>query len=208
VRGVLPWVRAVADLVAPRVCAACGLALLVDEEDFCGGCGLLLDRLPHGPAAYVYGGPLADALRRLKYGGHTEHAPALARLLIDAAGPHAGVVDAVVPVPPHASRLRERGFCPVMLLAGPVARALGVPLDRRLVRVRATAPQAGRDAAGRTTNVRGAFHARSRPGRPRVLLVDDVRTTGATLDAAAAALRAAGTREVHLLTLAGVEPLG
>lgn len=204
-----PWVSAVVDLVAPRTCAACDLPLHLDEDDFCGGCLVLLEPLPPGPAAYAYGGPLADALRRLKYGGRTEHAPALGRLWAAAAVEHAGRVDSVVPVPPHPARLRERGFCPVARLARPVAHALGVPLELgRLVRLRATPPQAGRDAVQRAVNVRGAFEARPRPARPRVLLVDDVRTTGATLEAAEQALRAAGACDVYPLALAGVEDMG
>jgi ComF family protein len=163
---------------------------------------------PAGPDAghaYVYGGPLADALRRLKYEGRTELAPAVATLLQHGVRPHAGRVDVVVPVPLHRRRLLERGFNQAALLAGPLARSLGVAMDvRRLRRRRPTPPQVGLEPDARRHNVRGAFVGRADPKRPRVLLIDDVRTTGATLRAAADALRAAGATEVCTLAVAGV----
>lgn len=196
------------DLLAPPECAACGIGLRVEERGFCGGCGPLIDEAAHGVAAYVFGGPLADAIRRVKYGGRTEHVAALGALLSVPARRHAGLVDAVVPVPLHPQRLRSRGFDHVALLARHVARSLGVPWQvRRLRRARATPPQAGLKGADRVANVRGAFRARPDAKRPRVLLVDDVRTTGATLEAAADALRAAGASHVRLLALAGTEPM-
>lgn len=207
-RSTLLAARALFDLLAPPRCAGCDLELLRDEEGFCGGCRLLLEPTGHGPAAYVFGGPLADAIRAVKYGGRTEHVAALAALLRAPCLAHAGRVDAVVPVPLHPHRLRERGFDHVSLLGSRVARTLGLPLQaRRLCRTRATPPQAGLDAAARARNVEGAFRARPDPARPRLLLIDDVRTTGATLDAAARALRHAGATAVRLLALAGTESL-
>jgi len=112
----------------------------------------------------------------------------------------------VVPVPLHRRRLAERGFNQAALLGRPLARALGVPLvTGRLVRVRPTPPQAELAAAERRDNVRGAFALR-RPLPDRVLLVDDVRTTGATLAEAAQTLTDAG-HDVFTLTLARA-PLG
>ncbi|MCC7538536.1 MAG: ComF family protein, partial [Deltaproteobacteria bacterium] len=126
----------------------------------------------------------------------------------EACGPaYRGRVDLVVPVPLHRTRLVERGFDQAVLIARPLARALARPLvARALSRIRATAPQSSLDARARAENVAGAFvptssGRRALPGR-RVLLVDDVRTTGATLDECARVARDAGAIEVLALALA------
>jgi ComF family protein len=196
------------DLVAPRRCPGCDEALGPADHAFCEACVLLLDpgeRVGAGLSAYVYGGPMAEAVRRLKYGGRTDLAPPLGMLLAERALELSGEVDAVVPVPLHPSRLRHRGFNQAALLARPVARALGVPLvTSELRRVRDTPPQAGLDAPSRLRNVRGAFVALRAPGS-RVLLVDDVRTTGSTLAECAEALAIAGAEQVLTLVLATAE---
>ncbi len=182
--------------------------LVGDEEGFCGGCGILVDHAPQGvrpPARgaslHVFAGPLADAIRRLKYDGRLDLLPALSERMVAAAPAYGGLVDVVVPVPLHRARLASRGFNQAALLARPLSRALGVPLVAgRLSRVRPTRPQVGLDADARKDNVRGAFRLRRAVGG-RVLLVDDVRTTGATLAEAARVLREAGA-EVRTLTLA------
>jgi len=196
------------DLLAPRRCPGCDEVLIGDESGFCGGCEPLIDPAPpgvlppaRGASVHLFAGPLADAIRRMKYEGRTDLTPPLAAL-VEAATPHyGGRVDGVLPVPLHRRRLAERGFNQSALLARPLARALGVPLlVGRLRRVRPTRPQVGLDAEARRDNVRGAFRVVRRLP-PRVLLFDDVRTTGATLAEAGQALREAGV-EVWSLTLA------
>ena len=189
--------RGLLDLLAPRDCPACGLGVPPGEEGFCLACRPLVeltdeDTQPPAENAglFVFGGPLADAIRHVKYGRRSEHLPFLGRLFADgAAAPYFGKVDVIVPVPLHPRRLRARGFDQTALLCRPLARALDVPLDLgRLRRIRDTPPQAALPHASRPANIRAAFRARPTTDRPRILLIDDVRTTGATLQEAAQAL--------------------
>ena len=185
--------------------------MLEDDAPFCPACAPLIERvdLPaFGPpiaaaSAFLYGGPLAAAIQRLKYAGRTELARPLGALLADYALVFGGRVDRVVPVPLHERRLRTRGFNQSALLARPVAEALGVSLDARAIaRVRPTRDQASLRREARSHNLRGAFVARAVQRPDRVLLIDDVRTTGATLAEAADALLQGGCVQVQTLALA------
>jgi ComF family protein len=111
----------------------------------------------------------------------------------------------VVPVPLHPRRAELRGFNQAALLAKPVARALGARLAIALRRERDTLAQATLDRALRLRNMKEAFSAVRRVNGESVLLVDDVRTTGATLEACSAALLAAGAKDVRTLVLAHAE---
>jgi ComF family protein len=196
-------------LLAPERCAGCDLPA-PPAAVFCPACAPLLEpppvsQRPPGLAAsaYLYVGPLADGIKRLKYGHRTELGAGLGALLAEAALPYAGMVDCVIALPLHPTRLRDRGFNQSVLLARPVARALGADLDlTSLRRVRPTRDQASLQRAQRVDNLRGAFAVVGRSQRGRALLIDDVRTTGATLAAAAACLLEAGFAEVRTLALA------
>ena len=209
-------------VVAPSRCAACDgpaeAARLIDVVTFCRACARSVVRSARGGEARsddvafaVYGGAVAEAVRRFKYGPRSDLAHPLGELLRRATREASLRAEVVVPVPLHPSRLRERGFNQAALLAAAVASELGVPLAARaLVRVRATRMQASLDRAGRLTNVADAVRARS-PARLRgrhVLLVDDVRTTGSTLEACRAAVLAAGAARVSTLVLAERESGG
>jgi ComF family protein len=175
---------------------------------FCPGCANAIERSTDFRAPFVYGGPIAAAITRFKYTPVPELARPLGELLAHEASRFSFDVDAVVPVPLHVSRLFERGFNQAALLAAPVSRALGVPhLARALERTRATDKQAELDRSARLRNVASAFRARSRVPA-RILLVDDVRTTGATQDACAIALREAGCNDVRCLVLAIAPSIG
>jgi competence protein ComFC len=111
-----------------------------------------------------------------------------------------GRFDAVVPVPLHRVRLRKRGFNQAELLARGVAAEINSPVSDTLKVVRSTGDQVELSAAQRRANVAGAYRA-SAPLRGKILLIDDVFTTGATMSACASTLVRAGAREVHALSL-------
>lgn len=155
-------------------------------------------------SAAVYAGPLRDAICALKFRGRRVLAAPLGRLLADLAPLEltAGVT-AVVPVPLHWHRLSSRGFNQADLLARPLAERLGVPCLRgALRRVRQEEFQEDLGAEARRQNVYGAFAAGPEAVRGRVLLVDDVFSTGATAAACSRVLRARGASAVMVYTLA------
>ena len=172
----------------------------------CGGC----QRRPpafagvHAPLRYTE--PLAGWIRQFKYGQEPGLEHTLAVLAAEGLDPwlaEAGV-DLVVATPLHRRRLAERGYNQALLLGRRLARARRLPFSgTALGRTRATPPQASLPEARRRANVRGAFVASPRKvaGR-RIALVDDVVTTGATMDAAARALNAAGAAAVYVVAVA------
>ena len=194
-------------LLAPPRCAACDQSLPHDSI-FCAACAATVVLLPRAYtdaaiAAAVYGGAVAAAIVRFKYSGRTDLARPLAHLMLPLTAKLA--VDVVVPVPLHGDRLRERGYNQAALLARPVAERLRRPFaPLALGRLRETAAQASLSACERRSNVADAFSVRQprAVAGKRVLLVDDVRTTGATLAACATPLVAAGAKHVHFLTVA------
>lgn len=201
----LAVLRGLLDLLAPACCPGCDYPRPPGLDGFCDACAPLLEPLRSGPAAFAYGGPLADAIRRMKYARRSDLARPLGTLLVERAQPLLGRFDAVVPLPLHPKRRRQRGFDQAALLAHPVARSLGLPMPRRwLTRRRDTRAQAGLDAAGRRDNLRQAFVASPHVAGQKLIVVDDVRTTGATFAAAAEALLAQGALEARPLFLAAV----
>ena len=192
------------DLLYPRRCALCDRLLSRTERAVCGVCRTGLDvrihRFPDGFAPLLYRGRVQRSVLRMKDGGRPEYAQFYAamillagRRLLERLAPQA-----VVPVPIHGRRLAKRGYNQAEEIACLLARALGVPLlSGAVVRVRHTRPQRGLGRRERGRNLRGAFACVPGVHLPaRVLVVDDIFTSDATVREMTRALRAAGAREV------------
>jgi ComF family protein len=214
-------VRTVLDILLPPTCPGCG----AEGAVLCAGCGSRLRRrLLEPPGAPVglrapvppglaqlewcasFGGPVRAALHALKYRGERRLAEPLGRALAER-WRRAGVGgDLLVPVPVHPLRRRERGFNQAEDLARACGRALGLPVSAALERSQRTVAQHGLGRGARAVNVAGAFEVRAGQDpivRGRwVILVDDVTTTGATLEGCARALSGAGALAVSALTVA------
>ncbi len=196
-----------AALVPPR-CAGCGAPgswLCLDCREGCEPPAVRSLGVPLR-AAGAYVGPLRTAIHRFKYREEPGLAAELGCLVarLAAADLATGArIDALVPVPLHPRRVRERGYDQTALLAASVAALTAVPLRPSLHRIRHARPQVELDRLERARNVEGAFvgSASSLAGL-RVALVDDVATTGATLRAAARAARACGARSVRAYAVA------
>lgn len=200
-------------LVAEFFCKACRTPFVdaypLDEHDLCTICRKSLVNFDTAYSFGSYEGSLRKLIHLFKYGKVESLARPLSRLLVRSL-PLGQRFDIVMAMPMHWRKRWERGFNQSELLAKPVARRYGLELATNLRRKRQTKAQAGLSEAQRLENAKDSFRV-ERPeeinGR-RVLLIDDVFTTGATLRAAAAALKEAGAAHVSALTLARVDRRG
>ena len=221
----LPYLAALADLFYPQRCVGCDRrasdvlcrtcfdALPYVGSPFCGRCGLptafatpLCEECKNVDFAFEraraplkYEGVGKKTVHALKYRGYKRlvdrlAVPLMLQVIDDSR------LDAVVPVPLHRSRRRKRGFNQAELLARGISGKLRATVSDTLEAVRSTRDQIELSAAQRRANVAGAYRAKESL-RGRILLVDDVFTTGATMHACAETLLRAGAREIHALSL-------
>ncbi len=208
---VCPACRRKISFIGVRACAGCGLPLRetvpVGEEFLCGGCRTARHYFERGVSAFVYDGPARELIHLFKYSGSSYLARFFALSLADAVRERLDVTGAelVVPVPLHRSRRRKRGYNQAGEIARRLARLLGLRCKPgALQRLSQCGSQVGRTRARRKENVRGCFRVLDRRlVRERtIFLVDDVYTTGATVDECSKVLLRAGAERVIALTAA------
>jgi ComF family protein len=204
------------ETIHPPVCPRCGLPTesaraAKGSTAVCERCKRLPLQLDGLRGYAFHGGPLRQAIHQFKYKDLRSLASPLGRLMSDgwaALAPADLKVDALVPVPLHPTRQRKRGYNQATLLAIEVGARLERPVVQDvLVRTKATAPQVDLGAQERLANVRDAFRCTGAGlSGKHVMLIDDVCTTGSTLESACAALREAGALSVWAYTLARARP--
>ena len=189
---------------APR-CLKCGKHIGDEREEYCKGCRLAMHSFRQGRGLFLYES-VAGSLYRFKYAGRQEYARFYAEEIVKNLG---GVIrtwkpDALVPVPIHRTRRRERGYNQAEILAKEIGKRMGIPVISDLIRrVRKTLPQKLLDDAGRQNNLKRAFKIKRNDVKlKRVIVVDDIYTTGSTVDACAVELKRAGAEEVYFITAA------
>lgn len=191
--------------VDEAVCGRCGRPVRRGEAR-CGPCAKLPSAVDYARSYGLYQGHLKASIHALKYRGEVRVAEALGELMAWAAWWDGGFerIDRLVPVPLHPAKERERGYNQAELLARAAAEAMGKRVIQPVVRTRETLPQSGLSLSERRRNVESAFEV-PLPGEVRglrLLVVDDVYTTGATLSAVCAALKRAGARTCYALCAA------
>lgn len=198
-------------LVSP-LCTVCGAPFLTEggTDHTCGSCTLAPPPFDAARSAMFFDGPVRDLIHRFKYDKRVHLARPLGLLTAARLTPFArSAADLVVPVPLHAKRLRQRGFNQAILLGNVLAKSWDIPLCRdNLKRIRWTEPQVNLSAAERAGNVRGAFAVRDPAifrGK-RIILVDDVYTTGSTVAECARVLKQTGAQAVSVVTTARAHP--
>ncbi len=191
--GICPSCRRELVYLREDYCLRCGRPLEDEQEEFCLSCGSKTHYFTQGRALFSYQGAVRTSLYRLKYANRRDYATVYGRELAGELGEWIRTlgISRIVPIPLHPSRRRRRGYNQAALLARQLGQLLEIPVEEKLLyRVKKTAPLKTMDSRERQAQLRHAFAVGGavRPGE-RILLVDDIYTTGTTADAAALALR-------------------
>ena len=195
--------------VSSPLCTICGIPFATPGgiDHVCGACLAIHPRFAAARAAVLFDGVARDLIHRFKYDRKVHLARPLSLLVQEALTSFTTslAADLLIPVPLHRRRLRERGFNQAVLLGRTLAKAWNIPLNvDTLKRTRWTEPQVTLSAAEREANVRGAF-ALAEPAAVRgrkIILLDDVYTTGSTVAECSRVLRKAGADEIYVITVA------
>jgi len=185
-------------------CPICALPTPLDEV--CGACLKYPPAFDRTVVTWQYAFPASVLVQQLKYGGELALAPWLAERLADELN-GAELPDIIIPMPLHANRLRQRGFNQAALLAGHLSKRLDLAVDLGACRrIRDTPPQVDLPLKSRRGNIRNAFRCDMDLSGKRIALVDDVMTSGSSLDELARVVKRAGAREVAAWVVARTVP--
>lgn len=190
--------------VSSPACMKCGKEIGSRDQEYCADCIRRKKSFTRGFALLNYDSRAAVSMAAVKYHNKREYLDFYARaaaLRFEKQFRQAGI-QVIVPVPVHASRLKARGFNQAAVLAEKLSAELGIPWEELLIRVKKTDPQKSLGSAERLKNLRGAFEAEQEAGKwERVLLVDDIYTTGSTAEICSRALLKTGVKQVFVFAV-------
>lgn len=202
---ICPACRNVFEPVREPRCQKCGKHIRDEKEEYCRGCRLVTHEFDRGMGVFTYQS-VAGSMYRFKYAGRREYARFYGEEIVRRLGRFIRMwkPDALVPVPIHYTRRRERGYNQAEVLAEVIGRKMGIPVKSRLLkRVKKTLPQKLLGDAERQNNLKKAFKIdRNDVKLKTVIIIDDIYTTGSTVDACAAVLKGEGVKKVYFITAA------
>ncbi len=187
------------------MCFKCGKQLDEEEREFCRDCAVKKHNFDRGVAAFSYSDAMKKSMYAFKYNNRREYAGFYAKELIERYGDiiRGWRAQALIPVPLHPSRYRARGYNQAEVLAREIGRQTGIKVDTEtLVRVKKTTPQKELNDRERNINIENAFQIDKNGVKYKnVIVVDDIYTTGATVDGCALALKAGGADRVYFTSV-------
>lgn len=190
----------------PRIlhgCCQCGASLESEHAAYCGDCALNPPAYDRVIPVFAYVSPIKDLIARFKFHGQLSLAPVFATAMLQHIDVLNNDIEALLPVPLHVARLRQRGFNQAIEITKPLARSGHKPmLIDHIVRTRNTLPQPGLKANERQNNLRSAFECRKPLNYKSIAIIDDVMTTGSTAHALAQLLKSHGVKHVELWCIA------
>lgn len=202
--GICPGCAAHLKVISSLYCMKCGKPLEEQEQEYCLDCSERKHFFEWGRALYEYGSAAAS-IYRFKYGGRREYAEFFGRHMAEVLREEIRRMapDLLIPIPLHPARKRKRGYNQAHLLAKSISGYTGIPVcGTILIRVKNTVPMKRLNPQERQNNLKKAFLIRGNDVKCKtILLVDDIYTTGSTIDAAAKVLLEAGAEKVYFVTL-------
>lgn len=191
--------------VTEPLCKKCGKPLSTSEAEYCPDCGRKKHLYTRGRAAFEYDSSMRESISRFKYKNRREYGDFYVQELLKICGCAISSwnVDVLIPIPLHKSRRRARGFNQAELIARGLGRRLHIPVAADyLLRTKKTKPQKELNDQERKSNLKNAFHIeKDNLEFKKILLIDDIYTTGSTIDAAVAVLLEHGAEKVYFLSI-------
>lgn len=189
-----------------KACQKCGKPIQdLKGRTICFDCVKTSPIYERGWSVFIYEGMVKETIYRFKYGGHREYAKYLGHLMTKRIKSEELLeVDLIIPIPIHINRKRKRGYNQAEELAKVVSKELGIPMDTSIItRIKDTKPQSGLSIVQRQNNIKKAFQIKDKINleQMKILLVDDIYTTGTTINYCSTLLKKRGAKEIYFLSL-------